>query len=83
VNPFTELEDDFGGLNEDAWAVISRLLPVDKGQIKLYLPKLEQALKRAVSFDEVCQWLDDFITAGRLQQIDGPFGPTYTSGEEG
>lgn len=83
VNPFTELEDDFGGLNEDAWAVISRLLPVDKGQMNLYLPEFEQDLKRSVSFDEVCQWLDDFTTAGRLQQINGPFGPTYTSGEEG
>lgn len=80
INPFTELEEDFGALPEDVWRVLQGLLPLDAGQITLYLPEFEQELKRSVTFQEVREWLEEFATAGRLIKAEGPFGPVYTSG---
>jgi hypothetical protein len=77
VNPFTELEE-FGGNDREVWQAIAACLPLDKGQISLYLPDFERQLQCEVSFDEVCEWLDNFVAAGKLKEISGPFGSTYS-----
>lgn len=83
VNPFTELEKDFGGMEEAAWRAIEKLLPLDPGQINLYLPDIEEELGRSVSFNEVREWLEGFAATGRLVKTTGPFGPIYSpAGEE-
>jgi len=82
VNPFTELEEDFGGLPEAAWRAIKKLLPLDVGQINLYLPDIEGELNRSVTFNEVREWLEEFAAAGRLVKTAGPFGPSYSPAKE-
>lgn len=77
INPFTELDEDFGDLPEEVWQVIKELLPLDVGQINLYLGDLERALRRAVGFEEVREWLEGFAAAGRLSRQEGPFGPVF------
>ncbi len=79
VNPFTELEKDFGSVDDEFWKVIVNFLPLHIGQVNLYLPDLENALHRGVTFDEVCESLEELTDAGRLEKIDGPFGATYTA----
>ncbi|AFV11155.1 hypothetical protein Tph_c09250 [Thermacetogenium phaeum DSM 12270] len=82
VNPFTELENDFGGVDERLWSALRRLLPLDAGQVNLYLPDLEEALGRPVTFDEVLRWLEDLAAAGMLERVEGPFGPTFREPSE-
>lgn len=83
INPFVELEQDFGGVDERVWKEIKGLLPLHAGEISLHLPDLEQALDMPVTFDGVCQWLDDFVSAGRLEKEDTPFGSVYSAAEKG
>ncbi|MGB9791301.1 MAG: ATP-binding protein [Thermacetogeniaceae bacterium] len=83
VNPFTELEEDFREAEEAVWRVIEKFLPLDLGQVNLYLPDIEEELKRSVSFSEVKEWLEGFARKGRIVKTAGPFGPIYSrSGED-
>ena len=53
LNPFTELDRDFGGTDAELFKVISDFLPLHFGQITLILSELENALDRTVTVDEV------------------------------
>jgi DNA helicase HerA-like ATPase len=77
VNPFTELEEEFGTLQPEVWRVLAGCLPLDTSQITLYLPDFERGLDRPVTFDEVREWLEAFAAAGRLEKVAGPFGSSY------
>jgi hypothetical protein len=77
LNPFTELEKDYGGVDEEFIKAIADFLPLHIGQIALNLPELENALNRSVTVDEVQESLEELVVAGRLEKIEGPFGPTY------
>lgn len=77
INPFNELENDFGVPQDEIWKLLLELLPVHEGQLNLYLADFERVLNRSVSFNELLMWLDDFTAAGRLDKIEGPLGATY------
>ncbi|MGI5866057.1 MAG: hypothetical protein ACOX70_00815, partial [Syntrophaceticus schinkii] len=76
-NPFTELEKDFGSVDEEFLKAITNILPLHIGQISLHLPDLENALNRTITVDEVQESLEGLAAAGKLKKIEGPFGPTY------
>jgi hypothetical protein len=77
INPFTELEKDFGSVDEEFLKAITNILPLHIGQISLHLPDLENALNRTITVDEVQESLEGLAAAGKLKKIEGPFGPTY------
>lgn len=77
VNPFTELENDFGGVDEEFYKIIANFLPLHTGQISLYLPDIENALNRTVTIDEVQESLEELAAAGKLNKVKDPFGFTY------
>lgn len=77
INPFTELEKDFGSVDEEFLKAITNILPLHIGQISLHLPDLENALNRTITVDEVQESLEGLAAAGKMKKIEGPFGPTY------
>ncbi|MGB4504321.1 MAG: ATP-binding protein, partial [Syntrophaceticus sp.] len=77
VNPFTELENDFGGVDEEFYKIITNFLPLHTGQISLYLPDIENALNRTVTIDEVQESLEELVAEGKLNKVKDPFGFTY------
>lgn len=77
VNPFTELENDFGGVDEEFYKIIANFLPLHTGQISLYLPDIENALNRTVTIDEVQESLEELVAEGKLNKVKDPFGFTY------
>jgi hypothetical protein len=78
INPFTELDRDFGGTDEELLKAISNFLPLHFGQITLILSEIENALNRTVTVDEIQASLEALAAEGKLNRVEGPFGPTYT-----
>lgn len=78
MNPFTELDRDFGGTEDELLKVISGFLPLHFGQITLILSEIENALNRTVTVDEIQVSLEALAAEGKLDRVEGPFGPTYT-----
>jgi hypothetical protein len=77
LNPFAELENDFGSADEEFYKAITAFLPLHSGQISLHLPDLENALNRTVTVDEVLESLEGLAAAGKLKKSEDPFGCTY------
>lgn len=82
LNPFAELDRDFGGTDAEFFKVISEFLPLHFGQITLILSEIENALDRTVTVDEVQASLESLAAEGKLEKSEGPFGPTYQAVNE-
>ena len=72
LNPFAELDRDFGGTDAE-FLRISEFLPLHFGQITLILSEIENALDRTVTVDEVQASVESLAAEGKLEKSEGPW----------